>query len=697
MAAKNKFLNAMKMPSIDDMFSSEADRQRESGDLVTEVPLSELHPFVGHPFEVRDDEDMQKLVDSIRENGVLTNLTVRRRAEGGYEIISGHRRFHAAQRAGLDRVKVQVRDIDDDQAIIDMVDSNIQREHISPMEKARAYRMKYDALKRQGCRTDLTSPQVAAKLRTDDRVAADAGVSGDTVRRFIRLNNLVPDLQKKVDDGSLKFNPAVELSYLSPTEQNDFLDYIESQSCSPSLSQAQKGRTESQAISDIIDYVANPQKTDNGKLITGYGCDSRTADAEFLLAKRQYISATGRVRGVDDVIAYHVRQSFKPGEITPEEANRLGVEFAKRFTKGNHAFVVCTHIDKSHIHNHIIWSAVNADCDRKFRNFWGSTRAVRRLSDTICIENGLSIVEDPKPHGKSYNKWLGEQAKPSHWEQLCVMIDNALSQSPADFEELLKLLQEYGCEVSKRGKSYRLKLSGWEKAARMDSLGEGYGLEDLRAVLLGKKAHTPRKKTVTQAEPPKVNLLVDIQAKLQAGKGAGYARWAKVFNLKQMAQTMNYLSEHNLLEYAVLEEKAAAATAHHNELSAHIKAAEKRMAEIAVLRTHIVNYAKTREVYVAYRKAGYSKKFREEHEEEILLHQAAKNAFDEMGVKKLPKVKELQTEYAKLLEEKKKTYSEYRRSREEMRELLTAKANVDRVLKMEVEQDVEKEKDHGQR
>ena len=349
------------------------------------------------------------------------------------------------------------------------------------------------------------------------------------------------------------------------------------------------------------------------------------------------------------------------------------------------------------IHNHIIWSSVSLEYDRKFRNFWGSTKAVRRLSDTICIENGLSIVENPKPHGKSYNKWMGDQAKPSHRELLRVAIDNALSQSPADFEELLKLLQEYGCEVSKRGKSYRLKLSGWEKAARMDSLGEGYGLEDLRAVLLGKKAHTPRKKTVTQAEPPKVNLLVDIQAKLQAGKGAGYARWAKVFNLKQMAQTMNYLSENNLLEYAVLEEKAAAATAHHNELSAQIKAAEKRMAEIAVLRTHIVNYAKTREVYVAYRKAGYSKKFREEHEEEILLHQAAKNAFDEMGVKKLPKVKELQTEYAKLLEEKKKTYAEYRRSREEMRELLTAKANVDRVLKMEVEQDVEKEKDHGQR
>ena len=240
MAAKNKFLNAMKMPSIDDMFSSEADRQRESGDLVTEVPLSELHPFVGHPFEVRDDEDMQKLVDSIRENGVLTNLTVRRRAEGGYEIISGHRRFHAAQRAGLDRVKVQVRDIDDDQAIIDMVDSNIQREHICPMEKARAYAMKLEAISRQGARQDLTSAQVGRKLESADIVGKEAGDSRMQVRRYIRLNSLVPDLQKKVDDGSLKFNPAVELSYLTSTEQNDFLDYIESQSCSPSLSQAQK-------------------------------------------------------------------------------------------------------------------------------------------------------------------------------------------------------------------------------------------------------------------------------------------------------------------------------------------------------------------------------------------------------------------------------------------------------------------------
>ena len=459
-----------------------------------------------------------------------------------------------------------------------------------------------------------------------------------------------------------------------------------------------KGRTVGQAISAIIDYTENPQKTDGGRLITSWQCDSRIADAEFLFTKNQYTQKTGRVRGEDDVIAYHLRQSFVPGEITPEEANRLGCELTKRFTKGNHAYIVCTHIDKAHIHNHVIWNSTALSQTRKFRNFWGSSRAVRRLNDTICIENCYSIVENPKRHGKSYNKWLGDKKKPSHRERICTAIDDALTQKPDSFETLLELLRQAGYEV--KGKKVPSLLGGEQKKSiRMDTLGDGYTPADLRAVIAGEKAHTPRKSAAAPVKPEKRsgNLLVDIQAKLQAGKGAGYARWAKVFNLKQMAQTMNYLSENNLLEYALLEEKAAAVTAHHNELSAQIKAAEKRMAEIAVLRTHIVNYAKTREVYVAYRKAGYSKKFREEHEEEILLHQAAKNAFDEMGVKKLPKVKELQTEYAKLLEEKKKTYAEYRRSREEMRELLTAKANVDRVLKMEVEQDVEKEKDHGQR
>ena len=452
-----------------------------------------------------------------------------------------------------------------------------------------------------------------------------------------------------------------------------------------------KGRSAGTAISDILDYVENPEKTDGGRLISSYQCDSRIADAEFLFAKRQYIAKTGRHRGADDVLAYQIRQSFAPGEITPEEANRLGRELAMRFTKGKHAFVVCTHVDKAHIHNHIIFNSTSLDCSRKFRNFWGSTKAVRRLNDTICVENGYSIVENPRPHGKSYNKWLGEKPLCQR-DQLRMAIDAALEKSPADLEALLALLREMGIEVSPRGKSIRLKAPGGKKFIRLDadSMGEGYSVDALLEVLSGERTHVPGTKKARQPNPSKVNLLVDIQAKLQAGKGAGYARWASVFNLKQMAHTLNYLTEHGLLEYAVLAARTNEATARCNGLLDQIKAAEQRMAEIAVLKSHIINYSKTRDVYVAYRKAGYSKAFRAEHESEILLHQAAKKYFDGLGLKKLPTVKSLQAEYAALLAEKKSAYADYRKARDEMRELLTVKANVDRLMGYE-EQEKEAE------
>ena len=442
-----------------------------------------------------------------------------------------------------------------------------------------------------------------------------------------------------------------------------------------------KGRTVGKAISDIIDYVENPDKTDGGRLISSYQCDSRIADAEFLFSKRQYLAKTGRKRGADDVIAYTIRQSFVPGEITPEEANRLGYELARRFTKGKHAFIVCTHVDKAHIHNHIIWNSTTLDHDRKFRDFLGSARAVRRLNDTICIENGYSIVENPKRRGKTYNKWLGSKP-PCHRDRLRMAIDDALAKKPDDLDALLKLLGEAGIEVSPRGKFIRLRAPGQKNFVRLDgdSLGAEYDISALLCVLSGERTHTPSTKNVHRADSPKVNLLVDIQAKLQAGKGAGYARWASVFNLKQMAQTMNYLTEHGLLDYADLAAKADEATGRYHELSARIKAAEQRMAEIAVLKTHIINYSKTRDTYVAYRKAGYSKKFKAEHESEILLHQTAKKAFDELGLKKLPTVKSLQAEYAALLAEKKSAYADYRRARDEMKELLTVRANVDRLM-----------------
>lgn len=449
-----------------------------------------------------------------------------------------------------------------------------------------------------------------------------------------------------------------------------------------------KGKTIAQCLSERTDYAKNPEKTNNCELISAYECDPHTADAEFLFSKRQYKMITGREQK-RDVIAYQIRQSFKPDEchvgqpLTPEEANQIGYELARRFLKGKHAFIVCTHIDKKHIHNHIIFNSTTLDCTRKFKDFLGSGRAVGRLSDLICLEHGLSIIENPKRYTHStYDKWLGDKKKPSHRELLRGAIDNVLSKQPDGFDAFLQMLNELGYTSLHRGKNITFRHPNCKNSIRMNSLGKGYTENDIRAVLSGERQHTPKKKRDPLASQ-KDSLLIDIQRKMDEGKGAGYVNWAKKFNIKQMAQTVNYLREHGLMDYDVLKQKAADATGRFNRLSDEIKAAEKRMAEIAVLKTHIINYSKTREIYAAYRKSGYSKKFLAEHESEILLHKAAKKAFDELSVTKLPTVKSLQAEYADLLAKKKAAYVEYRTAREEMKELLLHKSNIDKMLEKE--------------
>ena len=438
-----------------------------------------------------------------------------------------------------------------------------------------------------------------------------------------------------------------------------------------------KGKSISQCLTDRTEYTKNPDKTADGEFISAYECDPATVDAEFLVAKRIYADRTGRSQQ-SDVIAYQVRQSFRPGEVTPEEANRIGYEFAMRWTKGKHAFIVATHVDKAHIHNHIIYNSTTLDCTKKFRNFMGSTNAVRRLSDVICMEHKLSVILNPKPSRGHYGKWLGEQKQPTFSEQLRQAIDATLNQKPKDFEQFLSLMENSRYEV-KRGAHTAFKGAEQQRFIRLRSLGEGYSESELREVIEGKKLHMPSK-TAASKPNKQVNLLVDIQAKLQAGKGSGYERWAKTFNLKQMAHTLNYLTENNLLSYDALSEKAAEASTRFHALSAQIKAYEKRMAEIATLRKHIINYSKTRDVYVAYRKTGYSKKFYEEHTADLFLHKAAKQAFDEIGRKVLPTVKALNSEYAELLSAKKKAFMEYTNARAEMRKVLTVKANVENIL-----------------
>lgn len=444
-----------------------------------------------------------------------------------------------------------------------------------------------------------------------------------------------------------------------------------------------KGRDISTAIADIIDYVENPQKTDFGKFIYGYECDTRVADAEFLLSKRQYFNQTGRSQGADDVIAYHLRQAFKPGEVTPEEANQIGRELALKLTKGNHAFVVCTHIDKHHVHNHIIINSTTLDCQKKFRNFWGSTWAIRRMNDKLCLEHGLSIVEDPKPSRDHYGTWLGSKKQPSFQEQIRRAIDAALEERPKDFEELLKKLEAAGIEVNRERKHLRFRVPGQENYTRCDTLKGDYTEQAIKERIAGTRTVKPRR-TSPQKPVSKVGLLVDIEAAIRAGKGPGYERWAKVFNLKQLSQAVIYLKEHGNMSYEDLQEKTAAVTARFNALSAQIKDLESQMSANGELQKQIVNYAKTRAVYIEYRKAGYSKKFRAEHETEILLHQAAKKHFDSVGITKLPSVKSLREEYDGLLEQKRKAYAAYKQARTEMKELHNVKANVDYLLGKDV-------------
>ena len=228
------------LKGADDIFSTEESRQEQQREQVQQIPIGELFPFKNHPFKVLDDESMQRTVESVEQYGVLSPLIARPRPEGGYEIISGHRRQHAAQLAGLDALPVIVRQMDDDAAVLLMVDSNLQRETILPSERAFAYKMKLEALKNQGARSDLTSPQVAAKFRSDDAVAKDQGISGDTVRRYIRLTNLIPELLDMVDEKKISFNPAVELSYLDESQQRDFLEAMDGTQNAPSVSQAQQ-------------------------------------------------------------------------------------------------------------------------------------------------------------------------------------------------------------------------------------------------------------------------------------------------------------------------------------------------------------------------------------------------------------------------------------------------------------------------
>ena len=441
-----------------------------------------------------------------------------------------------------------------------------------------------------------------------------------------------------------------------------------------------KGKTVAQCLNERLDYSQNPIKTEQGELISAYACNPETAAMEFLLSKRQYQQATGEeYKG--NIIAYQIRQSFKPGEITPEEANRLGYELAMRFTKGQHAFTVSTHTDRAHIHNHIIFNSTTLDGSRKFKNFFYSGLALQRVSDILCFENGYSIIEK-KPYAER-EKRTDYPKRHTIRGELCSVLDDLIARKPKDFEELLRLLRENGYEV-KRGKHLALRGRAQKRFIRLDSLGEGYSENAMRE----KIARANVRQIKSETKQPTVDLLIDIQNRA-LGKGAGYERWAKKYNLKQTAKTLLFLQEHNIHSYEELERLASEAVSDTDHLLAAIKEKDARIKEIEVLRQHIFDYSKTRKTYLEYKRLPKAKKaeFYEAHRAEIELQEAARAAFASLPEgTKLPKVKELNEERSRLIRERQAEYAEYRKLKADRTELIRAKQNADMILKKQQEE-----------
>jgi len=449
-----------------------------------------------------------------------------------------------------------------------------------------------------------------------------------------------------------------------------------------------KDRSILKSLTGRTSYASNELKTDGGLLIRGYACDPRTVDEEFMLTKREYADITGRDNGKKNVIAYHFRQSFKPGEVTPEEALDVGYETAMRWTKGNHAFIVCVHTDTRNLHCAIVYNSTKLDGTGKFNNFKNSSFAVRRLSDLVCAEHGLSVIENPKlSKGKNYAEWLGEK-EPSWQMKLRRKIDEVLPVC-SSFPDFLAAMRAAGYTVNDNRKHISVLAPGQKRPSRLNTLGGDYTEAAIRERLgmtrtvAGSGAGgqlDSANRARSDDEPRRVSLLIDIQAKIREGKGAGYERWARIFNLKESARTLLFLQENGIDSYDDLVAKAAAASKEFDGRLAKIKEAEKRMAEITELQKHIGAYGKTREIYAKYKATGWNPDFYEEHREAITLHRAAKNHFDKLKIKKLPMMAALKQEYAALAAEKKKLYNGYHEAKDNMRQLLVAKDNAARML-----------------
>ena len=432
-------------------------------------------------------------------------------------------------------------------------------------------------------------------------------------------------------------------------------------------------------LKKALDYIQNPDKTDGKMLVSSFGCSPETADIEF-----EFTIAQALNRGNN--LAHHLIQSFAPGEVDYQKAHEIGKQLADAVTKGQYEYVLTTHIDKGHVHNHIIFCAVNFVDYHKYNSNERSYYGIRNMSDRLCRENGLSVVVPQKGgKGKSYAEYIAEKTGTSWKGKLKIAVD-ALIPQVSSFEELLSRLQAAGYEI-KPGKYVSCRAPGQERFTRLKTLGADYTEEAIRERIEGRRtraAKAPKRETG-------VSLLIDIENSIKAAQSRGYEQWAKIHNLKQAAKTLNFLTEHQISQYEDLTAKITEIQTESDKAGDALKEVEKRLADMAVLIKNVSTFQKTKPAYDTYRKARNKERYRAAHEGTVILHEAAAKTLKAAGISKLPNLAVLQAEYEKLQEQKETLRADYGKLKKQVREYDVIKQNIDSILRQPREPEREKE------
>ena len=428
-----------------------------------------------------------------------------------------------------------------------------------------------------------------------------------------------------------------------------------------------------------IDYICNPEKTDGKLLVSAYGCAAETADIEFAWTRRHAID-----KGTN--LGRHLIQAFEPGEVSPEEAHEIGMQLAKEILGGKYEFVLTTHTDKDHIHNHIIFNTVSFTDHKHYHSNKRSYHEIRRVSDRLCKEHGLSVVVPGQDKGKSYIEHQTERTGTSYKAKLKAAIDRLIP-SCKDFEDLLTRLQREGYEI-KRGKYISCRASDQERFTRMKTLGIDYTEEAITARIAGgfRPSHQPKQRD------GKISLLIDIQNNIKAQQSAGFTHWAKLNNLKQAAKTINFLTENGIDSYDQLTDRLSSITEKRDAAHAEIKTIEARNAELALVMKHAATYRQLKPIYDQYRRSGDKEKFMRGHESEIILFEAAARELKRLGAVPLPTAESMKAELTALNAKKETLLAEYKTVRNEAQEYETIKQNVDAMLSVPKEQEQKQNK-----